>query len=80
MVVDMETDNDVPDVPEDYEELIALLAAQDGFLKDGRASEILMKKIAEYEKDLDSDANERLQDQPRAIVDNGYFNEGIYFY
>lgn len=80
MVVDMDTDLDTPDVPEDYEELIALLAAQDGFIKDGRTSETLLKKISEYEKDLDSDANERLQDQPRTIVDNGFFSEGVWYY
>jgi hypothetical protein len=80
LVTDMTIDTDSPDVPSDYHELIALLAAQDGFLKDGRASELLVKKIAEYEKDMDSDANERRQDMSREIRDTGESNtSGFYF-
>lgn len=70
-VADMESDIDVPDVPAPYHELIALLAAQDGFIKDGRSSELLVKKIAEYERDFDQDANERNQDVPRMVVQTG---------
>lgn len=71
---------DTPDVPEDYHELIALLAAQDGFLKDGRSSELLVKKLAEYERDLDNDANERQQDLPRSIVDTGNENSSGFYW
>ena len=70
-VADMTLDTDLPDVPEPYHELISLLAAQDGFIKDGRSSELLMKKIKEYEMDFDSDAQERTQDMPRTIVQTG---------
>lgn len=68
LVADMVNDTDVPDVPEAYQELIALLAAEDGFLKDGRSSEILEKKLKAYEADMDSDSNERKIDKPRDIV------------
>lgn len=68
LVADMVNDTDVPDVPEAYQELIALLAAEDGFLKDGRSSEILEKKLKAYEADMDSDSNERKVDKPRDIV------------
>lgn len=77
-VSDMVNDTDVPDVPDSYVELIALLAAQDGFIKDGRVSELLVKKIAEYQVDLDNDAQERLQDLPRSVVETG--NDSTYGY
>lgn len=71
MVADMVNDVDVPDVPEPYHEYLALLAAQDGFLKDGRVPDLILKRISEYESQLDSDANERLLDMPRSIVEVG---------
>lgn len=70
-VADMVNDSDVPDVPESYHELLPLLAAEDGFLKDGRSSEILAKKLKEFEQETDQDAQERNQDQPRSIVETG---------
>lgn len=78
-VADMTSDIDIPDVPPAYHELIALLAAQDGFLKDGRASELLIKKIKEYEDDFDADAQERNQDLPRSIVSTGDDNISFYW-
>lgn len=71
MVADMVIDADVPDVPEPYHEYLACLATQDGFMRDGRVPDLILKKIAEYEKQMDSDANERLLDQPRQIVETG---------
>lgn len=80
LVTDMSLDTDVPDVPEEYHELIALLAAEDGFIKDGRASELLIKKIATYQRDLDSDANERQQDHTRMVVETGSDSDaGMYW-
>lgn len=70
-VTDMVNPTDVPDVQEDYHELIALLAAEDGFLKDGRASELLQKKLSAYQTQLDQDTQERSQDQPRSVVETG---------
>lgn len=71
MPTDMVLDTDLPDAPTKYHEYIALLATQDGFLKDGRASELLVKKLAEYKADLDADAQERNQDFPRSIIETG---------
>lgn len=80
LVTDMVNDTDVPDVPDSYHELIALLAAQDGFIKDGRASELLVKKIADYQRDFDTDAQERNQDMSRSIRETGSDNaSGFYF-
>lgn len=70
-VEDMALDTDIPDAPEAYHEMIALMAAQDGFIKDGRASELLVKKLSEYQKQLDQDAQERNVDMPRSIVETG---------
>lgn len=70
-VADMVNDSDVADVPESYHELLPLLAAEDGFLKDGRASEILAKKLKEFTVETDQDAQERNQDQPRSILETG---------
>lgn len=78
-VTDMVNDSDVPDVPEDYHELIALLAAQDGFLKDGRSSDLLNKKLKEFQEQMDQDLQERSMDQPRGIVQTGY-SAGTEFY
>lgn len=81
MVADMESDTDVPDVPEAYHEYLALLATQDGFMKDGRVPDLILKKISEYQEQMDRDANERLVDQPRQIVETGETSEyGQFFW
>lgn len=68
---DMVLDTDVPDVPDSYHEYLALLTAEDGFIKDGRSSALLEKKIQEFEMEIDSDAAERNVDRPRSIVQTG---------
>lgn len=70
-VADMVNDSDVADVPESYHELLPLLAAEDGFIKDGRASDLLEKKLKEFGTETSADAQERNQDQPRSIIENG---------
>lgn len=80
LVTDMTLVTDIPDVPPAYQELIALLAAQDGFLKDGRSNELLQSKIAAYERDFDADAQERNQDRPRRIVETGNDDYGGYLW
>lgn len=78
-VSDMVLDSDVPDVPSAYQELIPLLAAEDGFIKDGRNSALLEKKLKQFEMDMDSDAQERNQDVPRGIVDTGISGGAMYW-
>jgi len=78
-ITDMLTDVDVPDVPRQYQQLISLLACQDGFLKDGRTNDLLQKKLQEYESMFDTDANERQVDTVRAVVMTGDgYNNGYY--
>ena len=80
LVSDMVNSTDVPDVPDDYQELIALLACEDGFIKDGRVNPLIEKKISQYQKDLDSDAQERSQDGPRMIVQTGVNADGAFYW
>jgi hypothetical protein len=67
-ITDMTQDTDEPDVPEEYHEMVALYAAVDGFLKDGRANETLVGKLAEYKKQIEEDAADRNIDSARRIV------------
>lgn len=79
-VADMTLDSDIPDVPESYHELLALLACEDGFIKDGRANELLVKKIKEFNVELDSDAEERNLDYPRGVIETGNDATSGYFW
>lgn len=79
-VADMTLDSDEPDAPDAYHELVALLAAEDGFIKDGRASDLLEKKIMVYQKDMDADAADRLQDLPRSITETGNDSNSGFFW
>lgn len=79
-VASMVLDTDLPDVPDAYHELIALYACQDGFIKDGRSNALLGVKIMAYEKDMDSDAQERNQDQSRSIVVTGDDTSSGYYF
>jgi len=79
-ITDMSQDTDEPDVPEEYHEFIAILAAMDGFIKDGRDVSALMAKKAEYLEAIKQDAEERNVDSPRRIViaGGGEYSGGYY--
>lgn len=80
MVTNLVLPTDTPDAPDDYHELIALLACEDGFIKDGRSNALLEKKIAAYQMQIDSDDQERNQDQTRGIVETGNgADQGFYW-
>ncbi len=80
LVANMVNATDVPDVPAEYHELIALLACADGFIKDGRQNQLLLTKIEAYKTDLAQDAQERSQDLVRSIVQTGDNTDaGMYF-
>lgn len=66
-VADMTADVDVPDCPEEYQELIAVIAAYNGFIKDDRVPSILQLKKEEYIAMMKKEAQERQVDQPRFI-------------
>lgn len=72
--VDMSADTDTPDVPSDFHEYIAVLAALDGFVKDDRAPANLLEKKTAYLTLMKQQAEDRLIDQPRYVVitDEGF--------
>lgn len=80
-VEDMSLDTDVPNAPEQYHEYLAVLAAWDCLLKDGRDPSTLAVKIKYYDELLTQDAQQRQVDAPRRIVETGisYGNAGIVF-
>lgn len=75
MVGDMVLTSDVPDVPDQYQEFIAVLATLDGALKDKTDMSGIIAKKQYYEMLLKSDAQTRNVDQPRSVVvteDDGF--------
>lgn len=70
-VANMVNLTDQPDCPESYHEFLAVLATIDGLLKDQRDPTPMLAKRTYYENMLKQDANERLQDSPRSIVQTG---------
>lgn len=67
-IADVTSTSDIPDIPEEYMEYVALLAAFNGFIKDDRMPDNLTAKIAEYQKHFASMKNERTQDAVRHVV------------
>lgn len=74
IVTDMTSDADTPDVPLQFQEYVAILAAFNGYIKDDRAPQNLLTKAAEYESMLVKIAQERRKDQSRTVVDKGYYD------
>lgn len=70
-VADMVQDTESPDVPSQYHEFLAVLAALDGLLKDGRDPSAMIEKKTYYETMLKRDADERTVDNPRHILETG---------
>jgi len=78
-VPDMTADSDSPDVPEQFMEYVALLACQDGFIKDDRTMENLQTKRAMYEQLLEKMANDRTMDLPRQVVSVTPYDYGSWY-
>lgn len=67
-ITDMTSDSDIPDVPEDYHEYIALIAAFNGYIKDDRIPNNLIEKHNEYKTLLKQMAQQRDESAPRMVV------------
>lgn len=68
-ITPMTDDLNVPDVPLQYQEYIALLAARDGFAKDEREpSSAFREKFADYKEMMKKDQIQRNRSQPRRVV------------
>lgn len=78
-VQDLQNDSDVPDVPEQFMEYLALLACFDGFIKDDRAPDNLVQKRVTYENLLQQMKNDRTQDHPRMVVATHSYDSGSWF-
>lgn len=74
-VADMVLDTDVPDVPEPYNEMIAVLAAMDCLYKDGRDVSALADKRDMYIKMLKDDAAQRSLDESRSVIFTGTYDD-----
>ena len=70
-VANMVNLTDLPDVPPPYVEMIAVLAAYDGLLKDGRSTQALLEKRNFYLEMLKQESDMRNEDAPRGIVQTG---------
>lgn len=70
-VEDMTDDADTPNAPPIYHEYIAILAARDGFLRDGRTLAPIESKLLYYEKLMDETSERRNEDSPRMVVSAG---------
>ncbi len=68
-VADMVQGAEVPDIPEEYHELIWLLAAETGLVKDGRDLSGINRKKEKYSELLTADAENRIESQPRSVVE-----------
>lgn len=80
LVGDMIAETSVPDVPETYHEFIAILAAEDGLIKDDRDASKLLNKKQFYEEMLKRDAQARGEDRPRTVNETDlYESYGILF-
>lgn len=67
LVADLSSDSDTPDLPVQFHEMIAIMAARDGLIKDGRDASLMQKKIDEFKELMKQDAEQRNVDQPRSI-------------
>lgn len=82
LVADMSAANDVPDVPLQFQEYIAVLAALDCFVKDDRSPQNLIEKRGTYVEMMKKIAQQRADDSPRSIIDlssSGWPSSGTWF-
>jgi hypothetical protein len=67
-ITDLTLTTDIPDIPEEFQEYVTLLAAYNGFIKDDRTPENLVLKITDYKERLKQMADDRTQDSSRRVV------------
>lgn len=72
-VAEMTLDTDMPDCPEEFQELIAVIAARDCLIKDTRESPLLDQKLQMYIDRLKIDAAQRNIDESRSVIVTGSY-------
>lgn len=78
-VAELVNDSQIPDIPDQYQEALAVWAAYDCLIKDDRDPSTLMVKKNEYLALMKTAADQRKVDRPREIVTTGFDDFGIYF-
>ncbi len=79
LVQDMSSDSDEPDVPEQYHEYVAMIAAYNGFIKDDRAPDNLANLKKEWDTLVKQMSEDRNQDLSRRIVElDDYYSVGMF--
>lgn len=68
MATDMSSDSDSPDVPTEFHEYVAIVAAFNAYIKDDRVPNNILVKKQEYLDMLKRMADDRTQDGPRQVV------------
>jgi len=68
LIQDLVSTTSVPDVPGQFVEYVALLAAYNCYIKDDRAPDQLVAKINSFKQLLEQVDNDRTQDLPRQVV------------
>lgn len=68
LIADMVLDADEPDIPLQFHEFVPIIAARDGFIKDGRPLDPIQVKLKEFETLLKQIADQRNADGPRMVV------------
>lgn len=76
----MNADVDIPDVPPQYQEMIAIYTVIEGLLRDGRSSAEWLAKKDEFKTMLREDAAQRHVDRSREIVYTGEYDSGTFGY
>lgn len=79
IVSDLTDDTQSPDVPYQFHEFVAILAALDGFIKDDRSPENLIAKKNEYLKMMKEISEDRTQDQSRQVVATSEYDAGFFY-
>jgi hypothetical protein len=79
-VTDMTADADEPDCPDEYAELLAIMAAEYAFIKDDRTPSSLLEKKRSYLELMKQTSEDRKEDVPRPVVmiDDESFGSSIY--
>lgn len=78
-LVPMANDSDTPDIPEEYQEYIAVLACFDCFIKDDRAPTNLETKKQQYLDMLKKSSEDRDESQGRQVVAVDDGETGVWF-
>lgn len=77
LVADLGSDSDVPNVPGQFHEYVAVLGAYNGFIKDDRAPQNLVLKKNELELLLKQMAAKRMEDATRQVVQANDYDTGV---